>query len=63
MDWTVEVSRGVVQFKGQDSWIWYSHVPLLALQSPMFGNAVAGNSTAIGLNAHAPIELFMVNSS
>jgi hypothetical protein len=56
----VEFSLGVVQFSGHASWIWYSHVPLLALQNPMFGRTFVGNSVITGVNSHAPIELMML---
>lgn len=56
---TVLFSLGDVQFSGHESWIWYSHVPLLALQNPMFGRTLVGNSEIMGANVQLPIEPMM----
>ena len=58
---TVEDALGDVQFSGHESWIWYSQVPLLALQKPILGRMALGKELMRGLNVHAPMEVLIVS--
>lgn len=39
-----------VQFNGQETWTWYSQVPLLTLQYAILGRTVDGNDWMRGVN-------------
>jgi hypothetical protein len=45
-----------VQFKGHESWTWYSHVPLVTFQYAMLGRMVGGKEVTRGWNDQAPID-------
>ena len=58
---TTDVSSRLVQFSGQESWIWYSHDPLVAVQKAKFGSTFVGHEVAMGLNCHALLRFIVVS--
>jgi hypothetical protein len=49
-----------VQFNGQETWTWYSQVPLVTFQYAMLGRTVGEKDVMRGWNDQAPIdELFI----
>jgi hypothetical protein len=45
-----------VQFNGQETWTWYSQVPLVTFQYAILGRTVGGKEVMRGWNDQAPID-------
>lgn len=58
---TTDVSSRLVQFSGQESWIWYSHDPFVAVQNARFCSTFGGHEVAMGLNCHVLLKSIVVS--